>query len=102
MKELQEVRVARVIWNLLSHLNDRLWDRYEDEFLQLTGNPEELDGVGKHSHKKATILATYTDGSNLSCAYVSEGADLMSKIVLGIGIFSDLSVPASPEAGSLR
>ncbi len=30
MKEAQEVRVAWVIWNLLSHLNDRLWDYYEN------------------------------------------------------------------------
>ena len=58
--------------------------------------------VGKHNHKKATILVTYTGGSNLSCAYVSEGADLMSKIVLGIGIFRDFSIDTSSEVGSLR
>ena len=59
-------------------------------------------GVGKHSHKKAAILVTYTGGSNLSCAYVSEGADLMSKIVLGIGIFRDFSIETSSGVGSLR
>jgi len=42
MKDSQEVRVAWVIWNLLFHLNDRLWDHYEKEFLELTGESEEL------------------------------------------------------------
>jgi hypothetical protein len=45
MKEPQEIRIAWVIWNLLSHLNDRLWDRYEKEFLELTGHPEELEKI---------------------------------------------------------
>lgn len=47
MKESQEVRVAWVIWNLLSHLNDRLWDYYEKEFLELTGYPEELEKIDR-------------------------------------------------------
>ena len=47
-------------------------------------------------------LVTYTDELNLSCAYVPEGADWTSKIVLGIGIFRDFSIVTSPEAGSLR
>ena len=59
-------------------------------------------GVGKHSHKKATILVSYTGGSNLSCAYVSEGADLTSTMVLGIGIFRDFSIDATSEVSSLR
>lgn len=45
MKEPQEVRIAWVIWNLLFHLNDRLWDHYEKEFLELTGSPEELEEI---------------------------------------------------------
>jgi len=45
MKDPQEVRIAWVIWNLLFHLNDRLWDLYEKEFLELTGNPEELEEI---------------------------------------------------------
>ena len=59
-------------------------------------------GVGKHSHKKATILVAYTGRANLSCAYVLEGAELMSRTVLGIGIFKDFSIETSPEVGSLR
>lgn len=47
MKESQEVRVAWVIWNLLSHLNDRLWDYYEKEFLELTGYPKELEKIDR-------------------------------------------------------
>jgi hypothetical protein len=42
MKDQQEIRIAWVIWHLLFHLNDRLWDYYEKEFLELSGNPEEL------------------------------------------------------------
>jgi hypothetical protein len=42
MKDPQEVKFAWLIWNLLYHLNDRLWDRYEQEFLELIGSPDEL------------------------------------------------------------
>ncbi len=59
-------------------------------------------GVGKHSHKKAINLVTCMKGSNSACAYVWEGADLISKTALGIGISRDLSVLTSSEAGSLR
>lgn len=45
MKDPQEIRIAWVIWNLLFHLNDRLWDLYEKDFLELTGNPEELEEI---------------------------------------------------------
>lgn len=45
MKEPREIRIAWLIWNLISHLNDRLWDRYENEFLKLTANPEELEEI---------------------------------------------------------
>jgi hypothetical protein len=45
MKDPQEVRIAWVIWHLLFHLNDRLWDHYEEEFLELTGNPGELEEI---------------------------------------------------------
>jgi hypothetical protein len=59
-------------------------------------------GVGKHIHKKATIPVSYTDESNLSCAYVLEGAKLMSTTALGIGIFKDFSIEMRSEVGSLR
>jgi hypothetical protein len=45
MKDPQEVRIAWVVWHLLFHLNDRLWDLYEKDFLELTGNPEELEEI---------------------------------------------------------
>lgn len=45
MRDLQEVKIAWLIWNLLYHLNDRLWDRYEQEFLELTRCPEELEEI---------------------------------------------------------
>lgn len=46
MKEPDEIKIAWVIWTLLSFLNDILWDRYEQEFLQLsadTRNLQQLD-----------------------------------------------------------
>jgi len=58
--------------------------------------------VGKHSHKKAINLVTCIRGSNLACAYVLEGADWISKTVLGIGISRDLRVLTSSAVGSLR
>lgn len=45
MKDLQEIRIAWVIWNLLYHLNDRLWDYYEKEFLELSASPEEFEEI---------------------------------------------------------
>jgi len=59
-------------------------------------------GVGKHSYKKAAILDCYAGRSNLSCAYASEGAGLMSKTALGIGIFRDFRMETSSGVGSLR
>jgi len=58
--------------------------------------------IGKHNHKKGTIPGTYTGGSNSSSAWVFDGADLMSRMVSGIGISGDFSVLTSSEAGSLR
>jgi len=46
MKEADEIKIAWVIWTLLSFLNDILRDRYEQEFLQLsadTRNLQQLD-----------------------------------------------------------
>ena len=43
-------------------------------------------GIGKHNRKKAIILRACTCESNLSCACVFDGAELMPGMVLGIGI----------------
>lgn len=45
MKDPQEIRIAWVIWNLIYHLNDRLWDYYEEEFLQLSRDSEEIEEI---------------------------------------------------------
>lgn len=42
MKEPDEIKIAWVIWTLLSFLNEILWDRYEEEFLQLSADPQKL------------------------------------------------------------
>ncbi|MBM3135627.1 MAG: hypothetical protein FJZ89_10195 [Chloroflexi bacterium] len=35
MKEEKEIQTAWEIWNLINRLNDLLWDRYEDHFLEI-------------------------------------------------------------------
>ena len=47
MKDPNEVKIAWVIWSLLFHLNDRLWDRYEEEFLQIIGRQDEMEDYEK-------------------------------------------------------
>lgn len=42
MKEAHEIKIAWVIWILLSFLNDILWDRYEHEFLQLSADSHKV------------------------------------------------------------
>ena len=34
-REEKEIQTAWEIWNLINRLNDLLWDRYEDSFLQI-------------------------------------------------------------------
>ena len=35
MKDQKEIQIAFEIWNLTNQLNDLLWDRYEQEFLDI-------------------------------------------------------------------
>lgn len=35
MKDQKEIQIAFEIWNLTNKLNDLLWDRYEEEFLEI-------------------------------------------------------------------
>jgi hypothetical protein len=41
MKDLTETQIAWEIWNLIARLNDLIWDRYEEEFIELYLNKEE-------------------------------------------------------------
>jgi len=43
MEDPKEIKIAWVIWSLISHLNDRLWDRYEEEFLKIISERKILD-----------------------------------------------------------
>ena len=42
MKQADEIKIAWLIWTLLSFLNDILWDRYEQEFFQLSADSRKL------------------------------------------------------------
>lgn len=35
MRDQKEIQIAFEIWNLTNKLNDLLWDRYEEEFLEI-------------------------------------------------------------------
>ena len=35
MKDQKEIQIALEIWNLINKLGDLLWDRYEEEFLEI-------------------------------------------------------------------
>ena len=35
-QNLPEAKLAWIIWNALQHLSDRLWDRYDNDFLSFT------------------------------------------------------------------
>jgi hypothetical protein len=35
MRDEHEIKVAWEIWNLISRLNDLIWDSYEDDFMEL-------------------------------------------------------------------
>ncbi len=43
MKENREVNIAFRIWNHITQLESILWDRYGDEFLDLTIEQEEAN-----------------------------------------------------------
>jgi len=35
MKDKEEIKIAWEIWNLMSRLNDLLWDFYEEDFANI-------------------------------------------------------------------
>jgi hypothetical protein len=35
MKDQKEAQIASETWNLINKLSDLLWDRYEEEFLEI-------------------------------------------------------------------
>ena len=35
MKDRKEIQTAWEIWILINRLNDLLWDRYDDEFIEI-------------------------------------------------------------------
>ena len=35
MKDQKEIQIAFEVWNLINKLGELLWDRYEEEFLEI-------------------------------------------------------------------
>ncbi len=51
MKDQKEIQIAWGIWNLIERLNDLLWYRYEDEFIEIYLREEEdksLETIGQN------------------------------------------------------
>ncbi len=47
IQNLIEAKRAWAIWNLLDELQERLWNRYEDEFLEFTRERDNPDCTTK-------------------------------------------------------
>ena len=41
MRKKNEIKIAWEIWNLISRLNDLIWDFYEEEFIEIYLKEEE-------------------------------------------------------------
>jgi len=41
MKDQKEIQIALQIWNLINKLGDLLWDRYDENFLEIYLKEEE-------------------------------------------------------------
>ena len=41
MKDQREIQIAWEVWNLIEKLNNLLWDRYEEDFIEIYLREEE-------------------------------------------------------------
>jgi len=54
MKDQKKIQIAFEIWNLTHKLNDLLWDRYEEKFLEIY--LEEEDDNYPHTIQDSNLL----------------------------------------------
>jgi hypothetical protein len=63
MKTEKEIRTAWEIWILINRLNDLLWDRYDDEFIEIDLQ-EEVDKPQPREEKSLLpVRRTQTGGA---------------------------------------
>ena len=42
MKKQIEINIAWTVWNLLDNLQDKIWDQYEKDFLEIIMSEDEM------------------------------------------------------------
>ena len=55
MKTEKEIQTAWEIWILINRLNDLLWDRYDDEFIEIDLQ-EEVDKTQPREEKSLGVI----------------------------------------------
>ena len=49
MKGKNEIKIAWIIWHWITELNDKIWTRYENEFIDLILQDEDLKYLQKRN-----------------------------------------------------
>ena len=81
MKDQREIQIAWETWNLVEKLNNLLWDRYEEDFIEIYLKEEEDKFLHTIGYPNLTRVQDKTDGwSRINEPNASQGreADLLS------------------------
>lgn len=62
MKDQKEIQIAWEIWNLVEKLNNLLWDRYEEDFIEIYLREEEDKFLYTIAHPSLTTTQDKTEG----------------------------------------
>jgi len=55
MKDENEIHIAWEIWNLIARLNDLIWDRYEDQFIDICLEEEEEEYINRQIDHQSPV-----------------------------------------------
>ena len=61
MKDQKEIQIAWEIWNVIEKLNNLLWDRYEDDFIEIYLRDEEDKFLRTIGHPNLTRAQDKTE-----------------------------------------
>ena len=62
MKDQREIQIAWETWNLVEKLNNLLWDRYEEDFIEIYLKEEEDKFLHTIGYLNLTRVQDKTDG----------------------------------------
>jgi len=62
MKDQREIQIAWETWNLVEKLNNLLWDRYEEDFIEIYLKEEEDKFLHTIGYPNLTRVQDKTDG----------------------------------------